>query len=82
LWVGGGGAENVRFDGNVYLKGGKVEPMEADAKEVKSMGLEGVDWVGPGFDAGRDGGKMEVVDAFFGAHGVWMRGMFQRAGVM
>jgi hypothetical protein len=79
---GWGKAEDVRFEGNVYLKSGRVEPMEADAKEVKSMGLEGIDWEGPGFDAVRDGGRMEMVDAFFVAHGVWLRGMFQRAGVM
>jgi hypothetical protein len=30
----------------------------------------------------RDGGKMELVDAFFVAHGRWMQGMFRQAGVM
>jgi hypothetical protein len=82
MGAGWGGVENVRFDGNVYLKSGHVEPMEADAKTVKRAGLEGIDWEGPGFDAVRDGGKMELVDAFFVAHGRWMQGMFRQAGVM
>jgi len=79
---GWGGVANVRFDANVYLKSGHVEPMEADAKFVKSAGLDGIDWEGPGFDVVRDGGKMDVVDQFFEAHGKWMREMFRQARVM
>ena len=79
---GWGRATNVRFDANVYLKSGHVEPMEANAKVVKDAGLEGIDWEGPAFDAVRNGGKMDAVDAYFEAHGVWMREMFRQARVM
>jgi hypothetical protein len=79
---GWGRATNVRFDANVYLKSGHVEPMEANAKVVKDAGLEGIDWKGPAFDAVRDGGKMNAVDAYFEAHGRWMREMFRQARVM
>ena len=79
---GWGRATGVRFDANVYLKSGHVEPVEADAKFVKDAGLDGIDWEGPAFDAVTEGGKMYAVDAYFGAHGRWMREMFRQARVM
>jgi hypothetical protein len=79
---GWGNATNVRFDANVYLKHGEVEPVEPTAKMVKAAGLAGIDWEGPGFDAARDGGKVELVNEFFEAHRGWMRELFRQARVM
>jgi len=79
---GWGRATDVQFTANIYLKNGHVEPMETTAKIVASEQLDGIDWDGPGFDAARDGGKAEMVNQFFEAHGRWMRELFHQARVM
>jgi hypothetical protein len=76
-----GAPGNVRFDRNVYLRRGSVEPMESTATLVDAEGLEGVDWSGPQFDAARDGRNVEAVDRFFVAHDIWIRGLFHAAHV-
>jgi hypothetical protein len=76
-----GAPTTVRFDRNVYLKSGSVEPMESTAKLVDAEGLDGVDWSGPQFDAARDGRNIDAVDRFFVAHDVWIRGLFRSAHV-